>query len=102
MIKSTITADDEGGVLRLSGDMVLSSVQGLLDQTKSLLASERYSVIDLGEVAGVDSSGVALMLEWVEWAREHGASLSFRNTPESLMRIARLSRVEALLTDGFA
>jgi phospholipid transport system transporter-binding protein len=101
MDTATITADDDGGVLRLSGDMVLTSVQGLLDQTESLLASERYSVIDLSEVTGVDSSGVALMLEWVEWARERGASLHFRNIPESLMRIARLSRVEALLTDGF-
>jgi phospholipid transport system transporter-binding protein len=81
--------------------MVLTSVQDLLEQTTSLLASEQYRVIDLAEVTGVDSSGVALMLEWVEWAREHGASLRFRNIPESLMRIARLSRVEALLTDGF-
>jgi phospholipid transport system transporter-binding protein len=98
---ATITTDDESGVLRLSGDMVLASVQGLLDQTEALLASEQYSVIDLSEVTGVDSSGVALMLEWVEWARERGASLNFRNIPESLMKIARLSRVEALLTDGF-
>ena len=87
--------------MRLSGDMVLTSVQELFDHTKILLSSEQYTVIDLGEVTGVDSSGVALMLEWVEWARERGASLQFRNIPESLMRIARLSRVEALLTDGF-
>jgi phospholipid transport system transporter-binding protein len=101
MSTPAITTDDASGVLQLSGDMVLASVQELLEQTKTLLASEQYRVIDLSGVTGVDSSGVALMLEWVEWAREHGASLQFRNIPESLMRIARLSRVEALLTDGF-
>ncbi len=100
MIGSTITAG-EGEVLQLSGDMVLSSVQGLLDQTKPLLASGKYSVIDLAEVHGVDSSGVALMLEWIELARKCGTSISFRNIPESLIRIARLSRVETMLTDRF-
>ncbi len=88
-------------MLRLSGDMVLSSVQGLLDQTRPLLTSKQYTVIDLSEVGGVDSSGVALMLEWVEWGRERGVPLHFRNIPESLMRIARLSRVEPLLTTEF-
>jgi phospholipid transport system transporter-binding protein len=101
MSTATITIG-KGEVLRLSGDMVLASVQGLLEQTKLLLASGRYSVIDLEEVTGVDSSGVALMLEWVELARGHGTTLQFRNVPESLLRIARLSRVESMLTKGFA
>jgi phospholipid transport system transporter-binding protein len=54
-------------------------------------------VIDLSRVDDVDSSALALLLEVMERAREHGVTLRIRSLSEALLGIARLSNVEALL-----
>ena len=43
------------------------------------------------------SSGVALLLEWLAWARRQQRSLRFDNAPDSLRTIASLSQVDGLL-----
>jgi phospholipid transport system transporter-binding protein len=85
------------GVLLLSGEVVIASVPGLLAQAQKLFAGRSQVVVDLSEVKRVDSSGLALMLEWLQLARAQKILLRFRNIPASLLRIARLSNVEELL-----
>lgn len=85
------------GVLRLSGEVVIASAPKLLAEARELFAGRSQIVVDLAGVERVDSSGLALMLEWLQLARDRNISLQFRNIPASLLRIARLSNVEELL-----
>jgi phospholipid transport system transporter-binding protein len=87
----------EGKTLHLSGDLVIGSVTTLLNQAHSLFAQHGQIVIDFKDVPRVDSAGLALLLEWVEWARNNDASIQFRNVPDALIRIAKLSNVEGML-----
>jgi phospholipid transport system transporter-binding protein len=88
---------DEHKVLHLSGDLVIGSVSSLLNQANSLFSKHRQIIIDFEDVPRVDSAGLALLLEWVEWARDNDASIQFRNVPDALIKIAKLSNVEEML-----
>ena len=87
----------DGDVLHLCGEVVIASAPALLAEARKLFAGQSQIVVDLAEVSRVDSSGLALMLEWLQLAQANNISLRFRNIPASLLRIARLSNVEALL-----
>ena len=47
-----------------------------------------------------DSSGLALLIEWLSIARAAKLSLRYENIPMQLQQLARLSEVEGLLTVG--
>jgi phospholipid transport system transporter-binding protein len=90
---------DDQGVMQLSGDLVFAQVTPLLARIERLLGNTKaeHLVIDLSRVDDVDSSALALLLEVMERAREHGVTLRIRSLSEALLGIARLSNVEALL-----
>ena len=57
----------------------------------------RAVVIDLAGVTGSDSSGLALLIEWLSVAKGAGRALRYDNMPSQLHQLARLSEVEELL-----
>lgn len=86
------------GIASLSGELVFSTVRALAEQGESLLKGAKpFSRLDLQAVSRVDSSGLALLLEWQSWARAKGFSLAIENIPGDLARLARLCEAEDLL-----
>jgi len=59
--------------------------------------AERF-VIDCAGVKRADSAGLAVLLDWLAWARRKSRPLSFENLPQSLVAIAKISEVDGLLT----
>jgi ABC-type transporter Mla MlaB component len=57
----------------------------------------RAAVIDLAGVTASDSSGLALLIEWLSVAKGASRTLRFENIPSQLQQLARLSEVEELL-----
>ena len=53
--------------------------------------------INLGAVARVDSSSLALLIDWLAWARAAGRAMRFTALPAAMLALARLSDVEPLL-----
>ena len=73
-----------------------------------LRASEEYAArpglpdkltIDFGGVDAIDSSAVALLLEWRRQARRFGKKLEFVNLPGNLIALATLYGVSELLPE---
>ncbi|OOZ37417.1 STAS domain-containing protein [Solemya velesiana gill symbiont] len=95
MTDAAITRD--GAVFRVSGDLLFTTVRDLLHEGESLFSTGSELVFDLSDVRHSDSAGLALLLEWLDRAEAAGVMLRFRNIPDSLVRIARLSNVEGLL-----
>jgi phospholipid transport system transporter-binding protein len=87
----------EAKTLHLTGDLVIGAVTSLLNQANALFTQHGQVIIDFKDVPRVDSAGLALLLEWVEWSRSNGTSIQFENVPEALIRIAKLSNVEGML-----
>jgi len=82
---------------RVVGSLDFTTVSRLLPQGGNAIAAGQASVIDLGAVAGSDSSGLALLIEWLSVAKGAGRSLRYENMPAQLHQLARLSEVDELL-----
>ncbi len=82
---------------RIEGDLTCDEVPAVWARHRSWKESGMPGVIDLSGVGLADSSGVALLLEWLAWARRQQRSLRFDNAPDSLRTIASLSQVDGLL-----
>ncbi len=85
------------GRYRVTGDLGFETVPAIWRQSQMALAEGTQAVIDLGGVAQVDSAGLALVIEWLRWARSNGKGLSFTTVPTNLMALARISEVDGFL-----
>ena len=55
-------------------------------------------VVDCAGVARADSAGLAVLLDWLAWARRKSRPIRLENLPASLVAIAKISEVDGLLT----
>ena len=90
----------EGGRSRVVGVLHFTTVTALLHVGSDAIANGRAAIIDLSGVKDSDSSGLALLIEWLSIARAESRSLRYENIPTQLHQLARLSDVEELLTAG--
>lgn len=88
----------EGERSRVNGVLHFTTVTALLRVGSEAIGNGRAAVIDLSGVKDSDSSGLALLIEWLSIARASRRSLRYENIPVQLHQLARLSEVEELLT----
>ena len=86
----------DGERMIVGGPVTLASVSALLREGCSHIG-DGVRLADLGEVSGVDSSALALLLAWLRESRRLGKELAFANLPPGLSAIARLYGVDELL-----
>jgi phospholipid transport system transporter-binding protein len=87
----------EGDRSRVVGSMHFSTVSALLVAGVAAINGGQAGVIDLAGVTASDSSGLALLIEWLSVAKGTGRALHYENIPSQLHQLARLSEVEELL-----
>jgi phospholipid transport system transporter-binding protein len=90
----------DGGRSRVTGSLHFTTVTALLPEGVDAIDGDRAAVIDLASVSSSDSSGLALLIEWLSVAKGAGRSLRYENIPSQLQQLARLSEVEELLVPG--
>ncbi len=88
----------EGERASVSGVLHFTTVTALLSEGSAAIGNGRAAVIDLAGVKDSDSSGLALLIEWLSVARASSHGLRYENIPAQLHQLARLSEVEELLT----
>ena len=95
-----MSATPAGEVLALEGALSFETLPAVLAQSAEYAARtdlpERLT-IDFANITGVDSSAVALLLEWRRQAKARGKRLDFVNLPANLLALARLYGVEELI-----
>ena len=85
---------------RVVGSLDFATVSALLPVGSDAINRGQASVIDLNGVTSSDSSGLALLIEWMSVAKYARRTLRFENVPSQLYQLARLSEVEELLAAG--
>jgi phospholipid transport system transporter-binding protein len=84
--------------LCLDGEINFASTPALYRNLESRFTGNKpYRNIDLGGVRHADSSGLALLLELLAMARRQGHRLHIINTPDNLLRLAKLCEADKLL-----
>ncbi|MDP9083434.1 MAG: STAS domain-containing protein [Pseudomonadota bacterium] len=98
--EATAFVVEEGERSRVTGTLHFTTVTGLLPPGIEAIQGGRAAVIDLGGVTSSDSSGLALLIEWLSVAKAASRSLRYENIPTQLLQLAKLSEVEELLIAG--
>lgn len=75
----------------IDGDLTFATIDKQTLKSFSFLKVAKEITVDLSLVANTDSAGLALMIEWIKYSRVHRTHLSFKNIPEQLLNLAKLS-----------
>ena len=83
--------DQGAGNFIIDGDLTFSTIDKQTVKSFAFLSAAKLITIDLGRVACTDSAGLALMIEWIKYTRHHRTQITFKNIPEQLLNLAKLS-----------
>jgi phospholipid transport system transporter-binding protein len=90
--------DGQENLFRLRGTLDFAAVPALLDSGRLLFPPSGTVRLDLGGVESANSAGLALLLEWHQDFQQSGRTLELLNVPHTLINIARVSELEAILS----
>jgi phospholipid transport system transporter-binding protein len=86
-----------GGRFAVRSDLTFEFVTAILSQSAQLFESWDQISVDLSDVREADSAGLALLIEWVSWAKHHECEIVYENIPAQLLSIAEISEVSGIL-----
>jgi phospholipid transport system transporter-binding protein len=78
----------------IDGDLTFATIDKQTLKSFSFLKAAKEITIDLSGVACTDSAGLALMIEWIKYSRHNRTQLHFKNIPEQLLNLAKLSGLD--------
>ena len=87
------------GALVVSGELTFKNARQAAAAGEAALhaAPQQRLQIDCTSLSRVDSAGIAVLIEWLRYARRSGRELRYQNLPASALAIARISELEPLL-----
>ncbi|MFL6550998.1 MAG: lipid asymmetry maintenance protein MlaB [Povalibacter sp.] len=88
------------GRFRVAGLLDASTVTRVLEESESRFRDVPIVVVDLAGVTESDSSGLALLLEWLRLARRQKQEIRFEHVPQQIIALARISEVDDLLLEN--
>ena len=99
MNESSTFSIDADGIAHITGPLTLDTVSSVFTQAEDAANDgNTVSDLDLKNVSHVDSSGLALLLEWQSIASRNQYQLQIRNAPEDLLSLANLCEAGDLLS----
>ena len=81
----------------VSGELDFTTIKDLWKVSLPLLASEKNLNFDMTHVDASNSAGLALMLEWMKYAKKENKKIHFANIPTQLQSIMEVSGIEKIL-----
>jgi phospholipid transport system transporter-binding protein len=82
---------------RVSGELTFATVRDALEMSQQLFSQSTALNIDLSEVTGTDSAGLALLIEWYRQASKANKPINFVAVPSQVRALATISEVDELL-----
>ena len=78
----------------VEGDLTFSTLNKKTINSFDFLNSTKEICIDLEKVTTADSAGLTLMIEWMKHSKLHNTKLTFKNVPQQLLTLAKLSNLD--------
>ena len=92
-LEITETADSESLVLTIRGELDIATARLLDGRLRELLAQHRQIVLDLAELAFIDSTGLAVLVSAAQSAERDGGSFTISALSAAAQRVLELSGV---------
>jgi phospholipid transport system transporter-binding protein len=86
-----------GGRFAARGALGFATASAILERSLRLFEGVAVIKVDFSGVSQADSAGLALLLEWVSWAKAAGREIRFFDIPPQIQAVARISEVEGIL-----
>jgi len=94
---TTISFKQQNESVEFHGELTRETIDKRFEKKTVLLLSSTALALDFANVGRIDMAGLAWLLILVEQAQKQTCDLSFKNTPESLLKLAKLSSVDSFL-----
>lgn len=88
---------DNNGVINVSGELTFTTAGQLLTAAPILFEKQSSLEIDLANVTRSDSAGLALLVDWMRYAKNSNKKIVFHHMPTQLLAIANASGLDELL-----
>lgn len=97
MTSSCATLRIEEDRLMISGDLTFSTTTKLLNESLPFLKNLSAITIDFSNVQSSNSAGLALIIEWLKWAKENKKTISFTAIPEGIAAVTKVCGLEKII-----
>lgn len=94
-MQATIQVQDE--YLIVTGKLDFTSVMPIWTQSLPLLAKRQNLIFDLSNVTASNSAGLALLLEWVKYAKRENKTIEFLHIPQYVIALAGAANMRMLI-----
>lgn len=84
----------------LSGELDFYNVMLIYKKSKKLLARPAVLEFDFTAVKNSDSAGLALILEWIKYARNNNKPITFISLSDKILSLAQASGLYNLIPTG--
>ena len=81
----------------MRGTFGFATARAILERSRGLFDGVAVIKVDFSGVSHADSAGLAVLLEWVSWARAVGHEIRFFDVPAQIRAVAQISEVEGIL-----
>jgi phospholipid transport system transporter-binding protein len=90
------------GALRAQGALTFANARRARQLGRAALGGPAPGVaeLDCAGISAADSAGLAVLIDWLGYARQTQRALRYCALPPGIMALARISEVEELLTRG--
>ncbi len=78
----------------VAGELSFACAAAVVEQAKRIFADLTELDIDLAEVTRSDSAGVAVLIDWMRYAKQNNKPVVFHNVPAQLIAIASASGLD--------
>src|SRR3990167_6394962 len=81
----------------LSGELDFSNVMLIYEKSLSQLKQAQQLNFDFSQLHSSNSAGLALIVEWIKYAKQHKKKISLTNLPDNLLSIAKAAGIDKLI-----
>ncbi|SRR5579883_118132 len=87
----------QNGRLMVSGQLDFGNVMSVYEKSLALFERCAELNIDFSPLKSSDSSGIALVIEWIKYAKQHHKAIQLINFPQDLKSIVKAARLEKIV-----
>lgn len=98
MKQANLTLKDN--VFFVAGDIDFSNVMSLRQKSLAQFNHQSELAFDFSQVKSSDSSGLALVIEWIKLSKDSNKKIKLMHIPEDLMLIAKASDLDSLISNN--
>jgi phospholipid transport system transporter-binding protein len=95
---TTATVRDENNSLYVSGNLNFQTVKTVWEESLPFITRYQKLNFNFSGVTQVNSAALALLLEWLQYAKKHQKPIFFTQLPAQLKSIASVAGIEPMLT----